>query len=443
MLLRPRRFPTPSEDQSDQFDADIAATFQSIYSTTPPPHLRDRIDQVVTARMRATPTAHVSRRRPARLLPGLRPALAGLVSLGTVLVLVFSGVATSLRVHSPSPVSAQMIIHRAVAALQLDPGQVAHSTYSVMVTDTGLAGKTQDGAPSGKGAQVVTGSIPGTADVWVQSATNDAPASSAQTLSIGKGGMESRIVQIGQHVYAYNPEMRGDNLILIDARRGQPAWQLPTDVLDGASAAQELSALATQSPQQVKLLQPETLDGHQVDVIEVDGWNNRPAQRTLFYFDSTSYVLRGFDASSDDPSYPTPSWQARLISYSVVPAASVPAGAFSLGAPASAQVKLNDLGDPSVATAFNAAFTSACHIAAGSSFKAALASGQTPLAACQATAPTMTQDNLVTVLLVPGKAILDNAVAAGQITGTQAASSLATYQAWLVAFVTSPGGVTR
>jgi hypothetical protein len=386
--------------------------------------------------------AHASRRWPARLLPGLRPALAGLVSLATVLVLIFSGVATNLRVHSPSPVSAQTIIHRAVAALQLDPGQVAHSTYSVTVTDTGLVGKTQDGTPSGKDAQAV-GSIAATADVWVQSATSGAPASSAQTLSIGKDGMDSRIVQIGQHVYAYNPEMRGDNVILIDAGRGQPAWLLPTDVLDGASAAQELSVLATKSPQQVRLLQPETLDGHQVDVIEVDGWNNRPAQRTLFYFDSTSYVLRGFDASSDDPSYPTPSWQARLTGYSVVPAVSVPAGAFSLGSPASAQVKLNDLGDQRVASALNSVYVAACHAAAGSSFKSALGSGQTPLAACQATAPAMTQDGLVAALAPPGKAILDDAVAAGQITAEQEASSLATYQTWLAAFVSSPGGVTR
>jgi hypothetical protein len=438
------RFPVPGEEGSDQHDADATAFLVDLYTRIPPAHLRQRMDHIVAAQMHATPLPPRSRRHLSLPLRYPRPAIAGMVSLATILVLVGSGLAANLRLSSPSPVSAQAILRHAVNALRLDPSQVAHSTYTVTVTSAGMAGKGQNGASPAEDAQVVTGGVSGTADVWVRPATSAAPAASTQTLSIDKAGtLESRIVQIGQHVYAYNPEMRGDNLILIDATRGQPAWLLPTGALDGASAAQEISALATQSPQQVKLLSPESLDGHQVDVIEVDGWNNRPAQRTLFYFDSASYVLRGFDAASDDSGYSMPSWQARLTGYSVVPVASVPAGTFSLSAPASAQVKLNDLGDQSVANALNAAFTAACHTGAGSSFKQALAPGQTPLAACQVTASSMTRDELVAALLAPGKAILDGAAAAGQITAGQEAASLATYQAWLAAFVTSPGGVTR
>src|SRR5436305_897033 len=149
--------------------------------------------------------------------------------------------------------------------------------------------------------------------------------------AMDKPGMNSRYVQVGPQVYAYNPEMRGDNTIMLAPEaRAHPSWLVPNDVFDAAGVTQELSTLATQSPQRVQLLPQQTLDGHTVAVIEVDGWTDRPAQRTTFYFDAQSYVLRGFDAVSRDPSYPTPSWQVRLSSYATMPAAAVPLRTFTL-----------------------------------------------------------------------------------------------------------------
>jgi hypothetical protein len=253
--------------------------------------------------------------------------------------------------------------------------------------------------------------------------------------------MTSRYIQAGGHVYAYNPEMRGDNTILLDAEsRGVPSWVLPNSVFDGADVAQRLSAL---TPQQVRALPQQTVAGRTADVIEVDGWTNRPAQRTTFYVDAQSYQLLGFDANSLDPSYPMPAWQARLSGYATMPAASVPPHTFTLDAPATAQLHVPDLGDPTTFQRFQSAFAATCHGGADLNLKRLLVSGQTLLAACQATAPGVTQSDLVAALAAPTKASLDAAVATGQITPAQAATGLATWQGWLSTFVTTAQSATK
>jgi hypothetical protein len=204
-------------------------------------------------------------------------------------------------------------------------------------------------------------------------------------------------------------------------------------VLDGAGIAQSLGALQQRSPQRVQLLPEQTLDGVRVDVLQVDGWTDRPAQRTTFYFDAQSYLLRGFDAVSNDPSYPTAAWQARLSSYATAPAVSVPAQTFTLNAPATARIYVR-FPDLSV-------FAPACHSSAN--VKDILKTGQQSLlAACQATAPAVTRANLVDAFLAPTRRALDAAAAAGQITAAQEAGGLAQQQAWLNTFVTSTGGVS-
>ncbi len=366
-------------------------------------------------------TARSGRPRPAARRLRTRVACSAAAAL-----LALSGVAGYLRLSGPTPASADTmrILRHAVAALRLAPNEAVHATYSVTVTAPG-------DAAGPKGIDGLTG----TADVWVQADAGGVPALSAQTLSMSKSGMTSRYVQAGGHVYAYNPEMRGDNTILLDAEpRGIPSWVLPNSVFDGADVAQRLSAL---TPQQVRALPQQTVAGHTADVIEVDGWINRPAQRTTFYFDAQDYQLLGFDADSLDPSYPMPAWQARLSGYATMPAASVPPHTFTLNAPATAQLHNPDLGDPATLQGLQAAFAAACHGGAGLNLKRLLVSGQTLLAACQATAPGVTQSDLVAALAAPEKAGLDAAVATGQLTPAQAAGGLATWQAWLSAFVTT------
>jgi hypothetical protein len=347
-----------------------------------------------------------------------------LVSLVAALLLALSGVVGYLRVQTPTPASAQTmrVLHRAVAALRLAPNQAAHATYRITVSVGAVA------ADSGK-----AGGLTGVADVWIQADANGAPTLSAQTLTMDKAGMNSRYIQTGQRVYAYNPEMRGDNTIVLgpDARI-HPSWLVPANVFDGASVTQELSTFATQSPQRVQLLPQQTLDGHTVDVIEVDGWTDRPAQRTTFYFDAQSYLLRGFDAVSRDPSYPTPSWQARLNRYTTMPATAVPPHTFTLNAPATARVVLPDLAHPDAFKTLQTAFAATCHSSAN--IKQVLGSGQSLLAACRVTAPGVTQADLVAALAAPDKA----ALAAGQITPAQETAGLAALHAQLTTLVTAP-----
>jgi hypothetical protein len=170
-----------------------------------------------------------------------------------------------------------------------------------------------------------------------------------------------------------------------------------------------------------------------VDVIQVDGWTDRPAQRTTFYFDAQSYLLRGFDAVSSDPSYPTPAWQARLSSFAAMPAVSVPAQTFALHAPPTAHIEVRS---PDLSV-----FATTCHNSADAE-RAVKTGKQSLLAACQATAPTITVDSLVAALIAPFQSVLNGALAAGQITAPQEATAIAAQQQWLRAYITSPGGGT-
>lgn len=427
----------PFEEQADGVMRRALADLDAAYAAAPPPRLCEDMDRAVYARMTALGGGRTAPRR-SFLPPWRRPAgvRLRLVSLVAALLLALSAALSGyLRVDSPTPVNAQTvrILHRAAAALHLAPNQAAHATYSVTVSTNG----------NGPGDTNGKGSLTGTADVWVQTDGSGAPALSAQTLTMPKSGMTSRFTQMGQDVYAYNPEMRGDNTITINAARAYPSWLVPADIFEGSSVAQELSALATRSPQRVRLLPQQTLDGYTVDAIEVDGWTNRPAQRTIFYVDAQSYVLRGFDASSQDPSYPMPSWQARLNSYTTMPAAAVPSGTFTLNAPATARVHLPDLGDPAAFKTLANAFAATCHSSGDVNLKMLLSSGQSLLAACQATTAGTSQADLVAGLSAPQKAAVDVAVAASQITQAQATDSLAALDAWLSTWITTVGGQSK
>ncbi len=344
-------------------------------------------------------------------------------AVAATLLLALSGGVGYMRFSGPQAVSAQTVLRRAASAMALGPNQAAHFVYTVSV-DGGQA------SPQGN--------LTGAADVWVQTDAGGAPALSVESLSMGKSGMNSRYLQVGSQLYAYNPEMRNDNVILLHAAsRGMASWVLPPEAFDGATVAQQASALAQHSPQSVSLLPQQTLDGYTVDVVEVNGWTNRPAQRTLFYFDSQTYMLRGFDATSNEPSYAMPSWQARLSSNTTMAPSVVPASTFTLGAPPTARIQF-DLADPVTAQAFDAALTATCQAALN--VKQIYVSGQSPLAACQVTAPGVTAGALVAALAASDKAALATAVTQNVLGQTLATTALDAEQAWLTTWVTTPLG---
>jgi hypothetical protein len=331
-------------------------------------------------------------------------------------VLFFGGLAGYSRLSTPTPASAQAVLHHA-AAVRMAANEAEHLAFGVTVTFPG-----QD---SGKSAGTRTGS----ADVWIKSDGSGTPTVSSQTLTLAVKNIDSRYIQESGETYSYDPELRNDNTILLGREaRIDPSWLVPNHMFDGATVAQYLNQPGQQ--QGVQLLPQQTLDGRLVDVVQVDGGPNRPALRTTFYFDAHTYLLRGFDATAIDPSYPIPEWQARLTDRATMPSASAPAAAFRLNAPASARVHL----PPFDATTINAAFEATCK--SPTNLKQTLGSGRTPLAACHASNPGVTKAELVNALVAPFRQDLNRALAEQQISPQQAQQGLQDAQAQMAQLVT-------
>jgi hypothetical protein len=113
--------------------------------------------------------------------------------------------------------------------------------------------------------------------------------------------------------------------------------------------------------------------------------------------------------------------------------AAAPPQTFLLNAPTTARVVAPDL--------TGATFNTVCHTTTQA--KALLNSGLSPLALCQQTVPNMTAASLTAALIEPDRTAIHAAVTAGQVTPAQEADSLATLQARLSAWVTTPGGKVK
>ncbi len=179
-------------------------------------------------------------------------------------------------------------------------------------------------------------------------------------------------------------------------------------------------------PTGARLLGQRTLDGSTVDAVQVDGWPDGGSS-VIFYFDTDSHLLRGFDVTNTDPSSDAASWQARLASERTMPADATPPSTFKLNAPANANVQPPGP-DSDVLTRLCPA-----------NLKLFIIRGESLLTACQSKTPGLTEDALVAALAASIKTDLDAAVAAGVITQAQAAQALATQQTQLRTFVTTSG----
>jgi len=395
-----------STDLTAKKDEAILAELDRLYSAHVPPHLRDGVDRTVFSRM-AAPTP--ARNRRLRV-----PSLSRVpVALVTGLAVVLGGLASISRLSAPTMASAQSVLHRA-AAVRMSPNEAMHLTYAVTVS------------VPGQGTEKAL--LGGMADVWIESDGNGRPVRSSQMLTLAVKNLSSRYIQEGGETYSYNPELRGDNTIAIAPEaRSDPSWLVPNHLFDGASVAAYLNGEAGSG---TRLLPQQTLDGHTVDAVRVDGGPNRPALRTTFYFDAQTYLLRGFDAVGIDPSYPMPSWRARLTGEVSLPASAEPAGIFKLNAP-TARVELP------APVSFDGTFRGVCHTSLN--FKQAVVSGRTPLAVCGATNPSMTQAELVDALVNAVGSDLPIAMNAGQITPAQESEALQALRTQITAMVTSAG----
>jgi len=399
-----------SSDLLEEAGEPILEVLGRAYTNVPPLALREAMDQTVYARM-AVPHPASARRFH---LPTLRHRA---LSVGATLLLVLGGLAGYLHLMSPTPVSAQRVLRRA-AAIHLAPNSALHVVYRVTVTFAGQSGDKAAGLHSG------------TADAWIESDAAGNPVLSAQTLTLDVKNIVSRYIQAGAETYSYDPELRNDNTIAMGPETLlDPSWLVPNHMFDGATVARYLNAPSQQ--QGVQLLPEQTLDGHAVDVVQVDGGPDRPALRTTLYFFARTYLLRGFDAAGIDSSYPIPTWRVRLASETTMPASSVPPHTFTLNAPPAARV---DLPAPDFA-GFGTAFEATCHSTLN--LKAAIGSGQTPLAACRQTNPGVTEPQLVEALVAPTRHDLEAALAAGQLSAAQESTALRDLQIQIVTLVTT------
>jgi hypothetical protein len=289
-------------DQTDQdapLDPRLLTDLQMAYRRSPS---LDAVDGAIQRAVEAhltQPAAWERRVRRPWLLPHLSVPVAALA------VLVF-GLSTYLHGQSPTPVSAQTVLHRAAAAGP-GPNETTHAIYRVSSSD----GST------------------GTADVWIGYDESGAAAQLALSLTMSQNGhpdpyLNVRLVRPGL-LQVYQPA--GDST-QTPPSPAQAAQLVPPPMMGRApTPAQALNGMVVGTLLAQKLsdqpgahrLQQETLDGVPVYALQPAGGN------VTYYFNAQSYVLEGADWVQDGSS-----WQTRLdpASFRTMPLSAVPANTF-------------------------------------------------------------------------------------------------------------------
>jgi hypothetical protein len=330
--------------------------------------------------------------------------------------LVAVGVAAGFLLAAHRSASAEALLRR-VAAVSFEPNQARHLVYDIAMTLSGRTAK-------------------GTGEIWIATDATGKAVRLSETLRLAKGpaapmSVLERDVQTPLGVYSYDAT---HNSIAVPSRddpgwsaRETPSLPLPVYLFDGKTVARRLADLAFHGAARVRLLPQRVLDGVTVDAVQVDGWPNGAAVRTILYFDTKTHLLRGFDSQSTDPSYNSPAWRVRLAYQSSRARDMAPPEAFTLSAPASAQVQTPPPAPP--------ALPELC----GSQAKLLLSRGESLLKACRAGNPAITPNTLIYALTGSVRQDLAAAVAAGEITQAQARAALLAQRAQIVTIVTAGG----
>jgi hypothetical protein len=370
--------------------------------------LRSELRALLLERTRPRPVRERRRRRRWHLQPRLSLAV-GLAAAAIAAVVAVFGLA-----GTAGPASADAVLRRA-SAVRFAPDQAVHLVYSAKQTSNG---------------QTSTG----TGDVWVETDANGTPILVAETFSrravpSAPVRLVERAIETPAGVYTYDAE---HNTIVIPSHTASslsphsPTVPLPAFLFNGATVAHLLQQLGSAAQGGARLLGQRTLDGITVDAVQVDGWPDG-GSRVIFYFDTESHLLRGFDVTNTDQSSDAAFWQARLASEQTTPADATPPSTFKLNAPANANVQPPGPDSDVLARL------------CPTNLKLLFVQGQSLLSACRSKTPGLTEDALVAALAGSIKTDLAAAVAAGVITQAQAAEALATQQTQLGAFVTTSG----
>jgi hypothetical protein len=286
-------------DQDVPLDPRLITDLQAAYRRPPPrAAVDDTIRRAVAARV-AQQDVPARRRMPRRWHPRLSVAM-----VATVLLSV--GLGTYLHRQSPTPVSAQTILHRAAAVTSV-PNEATHSTYRI----------------------TASGGYTGTIDVWVGTDAQGAPSEFAMTASMSLNGQpdpgfDHRGVMTNQESQAYDPVR---NTITITSPPSGEDQQF-----EGVFVAALIAQTMNKCPAAV---QQRTLDGVPVYALRFEESNQ------AVYFNTQTYVLEGSDWTQNWEISSAWHWHARLdpSGYHTMPLSAVPPHTFSLNAPATAQVE--------------------------------------------------------------------------------------------------------
>jgi hypothetical protein len=208
---------------------------------------------------------------------------------------------------SPGPVgvSAQTILRRAETPL-FRTNRTIQLRYHVVVT-----------APYG-----TTPKASGLAQVSTRLNGSGLPGISSQILALTKTGQLTRsvaahYVQLGNRVYGYDAR-QGEFTIGVPAQ-DVPSWLLPNIVFDGPAMARFLAAPRNIGPTIRRINKvPHLVGGAPIEGVTATHWPGRPGLQITFYFDSHSYVLRGFDAQGLSSAVGMPAWHVRLLESSII-----------------------------------------------------------------------------------------------------------------------------
>jgi|GEM_PF-5911994 len=345
--------------------------------------LEAELKESASIRVRGFPLPKLS--WPARRALRIAAALALIVLVGGLIWL-----------DQPMRVSAQEVLDRA-SAPQMEPNQVEHRVYTVVYTEDGSTTPQQD-----------------IADVWVQSDETGAVTETALTYNKRDtdGNIRGIIHQLytGDKLQMYFYDTQENTVIVRTATRDEMLGAGP-DYFDGVSAAKYLNEIRAGNVDGVTLL-PEQ-DFHGAPALPVR--TEHKAEALTVYFDPQTYVMRGMQS---------PNFEMWLETEEVVAPADVPANTFNFEIPEGAQVAKPDEAptwkdDPSLQ-----ALAEACNLTLDTLAEAGKA-GQSILAACQASNPDITEEQLIEVVINPLPQDLDGKVAAGAMSGDEANEILA------------------
>lgn len=309
----------------------LTADLETACNAPVPPDLQEAM-----ARHLASAARKPARRRS--MLGGVR-VRSRLTSLAAAALIIAAGTVGYARLQSPTPVSAAQILRRAAAAMSEVPvGDVVHEVTQMHLS-AAVTPPPNDDLTFEQWTQVNGEGNPLQADLVAKSANR---------------ALDERLVADAQgHMWTYGPT--ADTVTKSTWTPGKPLFSgpkptdpqgiifLPKEMMDSPQDPNTmrdlLNAAASGSDGQMKRLDPQTIDGRAMDVVQVthaagDATSPFPPGWSLevytIYLDASTHLVRRIDVKGMSDQGATVYQQTfDVTTYEVLPLSQVPAGTFT------------------------------------------------------------------------------------------------------------------